>query len=123
MERLPTELLVDIFTWMARSKALTAIHLSKVCRHWKHITDNSPCLFQYIALDDRSLSSHLANRIANFYLARSCGLLFDVDINIVSRDSLLPLLSPFLNHINRRRPCAIAGAKNAPVHSGYFCNT
>ena len=122
MERLPTELLVDIFTWCAHSNALTAITLSKVCRHWKTITDNSPCLFQYIALDDRSLSFHLANRIANFYLARSCGLLFDVDINIVSRDSLLPLLSPFLNHINRWRSCTIGGAKEEAVRFGEFWN-
>jgi hypothetical protein len=120
MERLPTELLVDIFTWCTHSAALTAVTLGKVCRFWKTITDHSPCLFQFIVLDDRSLSFYLANRIANFYLARSCGLPFDVDINIVSRDSLLPLLSPFLNHLSRWRSCTIGGAKEEAVRFAEF---
>ncbi|KAN0123282.1 hypothetical protein V8E52_002614 [Russula decolorans] len=120
MERLPTELLVDVFTWCAHSDALSAITLSNVCWRWKAVTDNSPCLFQYIVLDDRSLSFHLANRIANFYLARSCGLPFDVDINVISRDNLLPLLSPFLNHLNRWRSCTIGGAREEAVRFGEF---
>ena len=120
MEHLPTELLVDIFTWCTHSSALTAITLSKVCRRWKTITDHSPCLFQFIVLDDHSLSFHLANRVANFYLAHSSGLPFDVDINIASRDSLLPLLSPFLNHLNRWRSCTIGGAKEEAVRFGEF---
>lgn len=118
MERLPTELLVDVFTWCTHSDALAAFTLSYVCRRWKTVMDNSPSLFQNIVLDDCSLSSHLANRIANFYLARSCGLPFDVDINITSRDSLLPLLSPFLNHLNRWRSCTIGGAKDEAVSFG-----
>jgi len=120
MEHLPTELLVDIFTWCTHSAALTAITLGKVCLRWKAIADHSPCLFQVIVLDDRSMSFHLANRIADFYLARSCGLPFDVDINIVSRDSLLPLLSPFLNHLSTWRSCTIGGAKEEAVRFGEF---
>lgn len=120
MERLPTELLIDVFTLCTHSDALAAITLSNVCRRWKTVTDNSPCLFQYIVLDDRSLSSHLAIRTANFYLARSCGLPFDVDINVISRDSLLPLLSPFLNHLNRWRSCTIGGVKEEAVRFGEF---
>jgi hypothetical protein len=120
MERLPTELLLDIFTWCAHSTALTALIIGGVCRRWKSVTDHSPCLFQLIVLDDRSLSFHLANRIANLYLARSRGLPFDVDINVMSRDSLLPLLSPFLNHIGRWRSCTIGGAKEEAVRFGEF---
>ncbi|KAI9456152.1 hypothetical protein F5148DRAFT_378735 [Russula earlei] len=120
MERLPTELLVDIFTWCTHSAALTAITLGKVCRRWKAIIHHFPCLFQFIVLDDRSLSFYLANQIANHFLARSSGLPFDVDINIISRDSLLPLLSPFLNHLGRWRSCTIGGAKEEAVHFGEF---
>jgi hypothetical protein len=120
MERLPTELLIDIFTWCTHSDALTAITLCNVCTRWKAITDQSPCLFQFIVLDDHSLSFYLANRIANFYLARSCGLPFDVEINVVSRDSLLPLLSPFLNHLNRWRSCTIGGTREEAVRFGEF---
>lgn len=120
MERLPTELLVNVFTWCTHSGALSPVTLGNVCRRWKTVTDNSPCVFQYIVLDDRSLSFHLANRIANFYLARSCGLPFDVYINVVSRDNLLPLLSPFLNHLNRWRSCTIGGAKEEAVRFGEF---
>ncbi|KAI0247121.1 hypothetical protein BJV78DRAFT_1248019 [Lactifluus subvellereus] len=120
MERLPTELLVDIFTWCTHSAALTAVTLGKVCWRWKAITDHSPCLFQFIVLDDQSLSFYLANRVANFYLARSAGLPFDVDINIISKDSLLPLLSPFLNHLGRWRSCTIGGAKEETVRFGEF---
>ncbi|KAI9443082.1 hypothetical protein H4582DRAFT_1808404 [Lactarius indigo] len=120
MECLPTELLVDIFTWCAHSSALTVVALGEVCRHWKAITDHSPRLFQFIVLDDHSLPSHLANRVANLYLARSSGLPFDVDINILSRDNLLPLLSPFLNHLGRWRSCTIGGAKEEAVCFGDF---
>ncbi|KAH9080681.1 hypothetical protein EDB83DRAFT_2340851 [Lactarius deliciosus] len=120
MECLPTELLVDIFTWCVHSSALTVITLGRVCRHWKAITDHSPRLFQFILLDDHSLPFHLANRVANLYLARSSGLPFDVDINILSRDNLLPLLSPFLNHIDRWRSCTIGGAKEEAVCFGDF---
>ena len=120
MERLPTELLIDVFTWCTHSDALAAITLSNVCRRWKVVTDNSPCLFQYIVLDDHSLSFHLANRIANLYLTRSCGLPFDVEVNVISKDSLLPLLSPFLNHLNRWRSCTIGGAKEEAVRFGEF---
>lgn len=120
MECLPTELLVDIFTWCVHSSALTVITLEQVCRHWKAITDHSPRLFQFIPLDDHSLPFRLANRVANFYLARSSGLPFDVDINILSRDNLLSLLSPFLNHIGRWRSCTIGGAKEEAVCFGDF---
>jgi len=122
MERLPTEVLIDIFTWCNHSAALTAITLGKVCRRWKAITDHSPCLFQFIVLDDRSLSFYLANHVADYYLARSCGLPFDVNVNIVSKDSLLPLLSPFLNHLGRWRSCTIGGAKEEAVRFGEFWN-
>ncbi|KAI0304536.1 hypothetical protein B0F90DRAFT_1625508 [Multifurca ochricompacta] len=120
MERLPNELLVDIFTWCTHSAALSAITLAKVCRRWRVITDHSPGIFQFIALDDHSLPFYLTNHIANFYLARSSGLPFDVDINLMSRDSLLPLLSPFLNHLGRWRSCTIGGAKEEAVRFGEF---
>jgi F-box-like len=122
MERLPTELLVDIFTWCTHSAALTAITLGKVCRRWKAITDHSPCLFQLIFLDDHSLTFNLANHLANFYLSRSAGLPFDVNINVVSKDNLLPLLSPFLNHLGRWRSCTIAGAKVENIRFAEFWN-
>ncbi|KAH9971956.1 hypothetical protein BGW80DRAFT_1317342 [Lactifluus volemus] len=111
MERLPTELLVDIFTWCTHSAALTATTL-----------DHSPCLFQLIFLDDHSLTFKLANRLANFYLARSAGLPFDVNINVASKDNLLPLLSPFLNHLGRWRSCTIAGAKEENIRFAEFWN-
>ncbi|KAI9465632.1 hypothetical protein BJY52DRAFT_1245220 [Lactarius psammicola] len=120
MEHLPTELLVDIFTWCTHSSALTVVTIGEVCRRWRAITDHFPRLFQFVVLDDRSLPFHLANRVANLYLARSSGLPFDVDINILSRDSLLPLLSPFLNHLGRWRSCTIGGAKEEAVRFGEF---
>lgn len=120
MEELPTELLVDIFAWCTHSSALAVVTLGAVCRRWRAVTDHSPRLFQLIVLDDHSLPFHLTNRIANLYLVRSSGLPFDVDINILSRDSLLPLLSPFLNHLGRWRSCTIGGAKEEAVRFGEF---
>ena len=119
MEGLPTELLVDIFTWCTHSSALTVITLGAVCRRWRAVTDYSPRLFQFIVLD-HSLPFNLSNRITNLYLARSSGLPFDVDINILSRDSLLPLLSPFLNHLDRWRSCTIGGTEEEAVRFGEF---
>jgi hypothetical protein len=120
MEGLPTELLVDIFTWCTHSSALIVITLGEVCRHWRAIIDHSPRLFQFIVLDDHSLPFNLANRVANLYLARSSDLPFDVDVIILSRDNLLPLLSPFLNHLGRWRSCTIGGAKEEAVRFGEF---
>ncbi|KAN0139745.1 hypothetical protein V8E53_002407 [Lactarius tabidus] len=120
MEGLPTELLVDIFTWCTHSSALTVVTLTEVCRRWRAIIDHSPRLFQFIVLDDHSLPFNLANRIANLYLARSSDLPFDVDVNILSRDNLLPLLSPFLSHLGRWRSCTIGGAKEEAVRFGEF---
>lgn len=120
MEGLVTELLVDIFTWCAHSFPLTVVTLEEVCRRWKAIIDHSPRLFSFIALDDHSLPFNLANRVANLYLARSSDLPFDVDVNILSRDNLLPLLSPFLNHLGRWRSCTIGGAKVEAVRFGEF---
>ena len=120
MEGLPTELLVDIFAWCTHSSALTVVTLGEVCHHWRAIINHSPRLFQFIVLDDHSLPFDLVNRIANLYLARSLDLPFDVDVNILSRDNLLPLLSPFLNHLGRWRSCTIGGAKEEAVRFGEF---
>jgi hypothetical protein len=43
-----------------------------------------------------------------------------VDVNILSRDNLLPLLSPFLSHLGRWRSCTIGGAKEEAVRFGEF---
>ncbi|KAI0259794.1 hypothetical protein BC834DRAFT_903999 [Gloeopeniophorella convolvens] len=122
MDYLPTELLVDIFTWCTHSAALTAITLGEVCRQWKDIIDHSPRLFQLIILDDYSLSFDVTNRVSHYYLGHSHNLPFDVDITITSRDSLLPLLAPFLNHLSRWRSCTIGGAREEAVRFGEFWN-
>jgi hypothetical protein len=42
MEGLPTELLVDIFTWCTHSSALTVVTLTEVCRRWRAIIRSFP---------------------------------------------------------------------------------
>ncbi|KAI0064177.1 hypothetical protein BV25DRAFT_1823747 [Artomyces pyxidatus] len=122
MAVLPAELMIEIFMYCAHISSIMPLRLAQVCRHWKNIAEQTPRIFQHIVVDDETLSFEVANRLAHLYLERSRTLPFDVSIHVVSRDSLLPLLSPFLSHLRRWRSCIIDGAKVDSVRFADFWN-
>lgn len=116
INRLPTELLIELFATCASSSndasPITPLTLSSVCRLWKEVIYSSPRVWQLISLDDhdeRPVSESLAH--AELWLKQSAPLPFDVELSVESSDSVLPLLSPFLASINRWRHCWIDGVK------------
>ncbi|KAI0317504.1 hypothetical protein OF83DRAFT_1243679 [Amylostereum chailletii] len=112
---LPTELLIEIFTFCAHTSALTPVLLAQVSRRWRDIAHTSPRIYQSVVLDDRLTSLLYSNHVAHIFLHRSQSLPFDVHVHIQSRDALLPILSPFLSHLPRWRSCHVSGAKNESI--------
>ncbi|PSS06589.1 hypothetical protein PHLCEN_2v3647 [Hermanssonia centrifuga] len=108
--RLPVELLIFIFvlcTGGADEVPRIPSTLSRVCRGWHEIVRSSPGVWQYISLDDHSLSASHCQ--ADIWLKFSQFQPLDVHIHLTDIDSLLPLLSPLLSHIYRWRRCTITG--------------
>jgi hypothetical protein len=115
MDMLPVELLTHIAHFCAHQDALTTVFLAHVSSRWRAILSRAPRIYQLVVLDDTTHSPCLANRLAHYYLARSAPLSFDVHLTAMSRDSLLPFLSPFLESLPRWRSCHIGGMKTEDV--------
>ncbi|TFY73216.1 hypothetical protein EWM64_g10796, partial [Hericium alpestre] len=120
MNMLPVELLIDIFIYCAHSAAITPLTLGQVCRRWKAITENDARMFQLIVLDDSKLSLAASNKASHTFLQRSKELEFDVDVQLSSRDSLLPILSPFLSSLHRWRSFTLHGIRHEHIHFHRF---
>ncbi|ETW81755.1 hypothetical protein HETIRDRAFT_317718 [Heterobasidion irregulare TC 32-1] len=120
IDRLPVEILIEIFVYCAHETALTPIILGRICRRWEEITNFSPRIFQWIVLDDSQVTTERSTGLSQTFLLRSRSLQFDVDISISNRDNVLPFLSPFLPHLNRWRSCTIEGNRVEHVHFREF---
>ena len=120
IDRLPVEILIEIFVYCAHETALTPIILGRICRRWEEITNFSPRIFQWIVLDDSQVTTEHSTGLSQAFLLRSRSLQFDVDISISNRDNVLPFLSPFLPHLNRWRSCTIEGNRVEHVHFREF---
>ncbi|KAI0051093.1 hypothetical protein FA95DRAFT_386527 [Auriscalpium vulgare] len=110
MHQLPAELLIDIFIYCAHNDVCSPLTLGQVCRQWRGILQHTPVIYQLIILNDRHQSLLRANQISNIYLERTRSLPFDVHADVHSGDDLLPILSPFLAHLDRWRSCRLGGA-------------
>ncbi|KAI0035185.1 hypothetical protein K488DRAFT_43750 [Vararia minispora EC-137] len=115
MDRLPVELLLDIFFFCVHQDALATVVLSHVSAKWRAILAHTPRVHQLVVLDDAKHSPRIANALAHYSLQRSDPLPFDVHLTVMSRDSLLPFLSPFLGHLQRWRSFHIEGIKAEDV--------
>lgn len=108
--QLPAELLIELFTFCARNDAAAPPMLSFVCRLFREVISTSPRIWQLISLNDISISASHAQ--AKYWMQQSAPLPFDVELNLQSADSLLPLLSPFLHNIDRWRDYSCTGVIN-----------
>ncbi|THH26999.1 hypothetical protein EUX98_g7182 [Antrodiella citrinella] len=111
IDRLPVELLIDIFVTCARDvdgNPLVPLVLSHVCRSWLDILFACPRAWQFLSLTDaRSRSSTNYQSLVWFKYSKALPL--DVRIEVSNVDLLLPLLIPLLPHIHRWRRWHITG--------------
>lgn len=117
IDRLPVELLIEIFVLCAMDPdfdGLAPITIHQVCRGWKDIVVDSPQVWQYPSLNDRRSQNAIRTQ-AQTWLSRSKNLLLDITIQVSNLDSLLSLLLPLLLHVGRWRRCTIKGKLNEDV--------
>lgn len=105
IDRLPVELLIDIFVACARDVdgyPLVPLLLSHVCRTWRDIVLGLPRVWQFLSLNDtRSCAS--TDYQSLLWLKHSKLLPLDVRIEVSNVDLLLPLMVPLFPHIHRWR--------------------
>jgi len=111
IEGLPPELLIEIFACCALIDPLVPLTLRKVSRWWKAITNSSPKVWQFIYLDNKTMSIQCLRTQAEVWLERSVPLPIDVEVNVESPDMILPILSPLLPAIERWRSFRMTGKR------------
>ncbi|KAJ3480686.1 hypothetical protein NLI96_g8171 [Meripilus lineatus] len=108
---LPTELLIEIFTFCARSyhgTPLVPLVLSHVCQLWRQIVFSSPLVWQNISLNDRRSLTSMAYQ-SRIWLTQSKRLPVDIRVEVVNQDLILPMFLPLLREVHRWRRCVIIG--------------
>lgn len=115
VEKLPNEVLSQIFFWCTPTSAdqddlspCAAIHLSHVCKHWRRITLESPRLWTYtrIPIVNQRLEHSVA--LAKLYLERSKMRPIFLDFDFVEDYSyyqpVLPLFERIIDVAKSMRP-------------------
>ncbi|TCD60195.1 hypothetical protein EIP91_010591 [Steccherinum ochraceum] len=111
IDRLPVELLIDIFVSVARQldgSPFAPLLLSHVCHGWRDIVLACPRIWQFLYLKDSKprLSTEFQSLL---WLRLSKQHPLDVRIDLSDQDLLLPLLIPLLPHIDRWRCWHLTG--------------
>ncbi|KAJ3828789.1 hypothetical protein F5880DRAFT_1502862 [Lentinula raphanica] len=110
VEKLPVELLIEIFVLCAAEDSVAPLTLGTVCSTWKDIVDGSPRVWQVIILDDSEKSLATSQSRAKIWISRSAPLQFDLKLNVAEAINILSPLAPFLPVIDRWRQLTITGA-------------
>ncbi|KII90862.1 hypothetical protein PLICRDRAFT_39465 [Plicaturopsis crispa FD-325 SS-3] len=112
---LPVEILIDIFTLCSRDAILAPLALASVCRFWNTTIATSPPIWNHIFVSDwipsgdQTQSISFSRALSEIWLVRSSPLPFDVEVDVGDRDMLLPLLVPFIPHVQRWRRLTVNG--------------
>ncbi|KAJ3769631.1 hypothetical protein FB446DRAFT_706094 [Lentinula raphanica] len=110
VEKLPVELLIEIFVLCAAEDSDAPLTLGTVCSTWKDIVDGSPRVWQVVILDDSEKSLATSQSRAKIWISRSAPLQFDLKLNVAEAINILSPLAPFLPVIDRWRQLTITGA-------------
>ncbi|KAJ3965460.1 hypothetical protein EV361DRAFT_762406, partial [Lentinula raphanica] len=110
VEKLPVELLIEIFVLCAAEDSVAPLTLGTVCSTWKDIVDGSPRVWQVVILDDSEKSLATSQSRAKIWISRSAPLQFDLKLNVAEAINILSPLAPFLPVIDRWRQLTITGA-------------
>ncbi|KAH0832156.1 hypothetical protein J3R83DRAFT_13067 [Lanmaoa asiatica] len=106
---LPPELLMDIFVSSSHSGApLTPLVICTVCKLWRDICVASPRAWQLIIVSKSWRRTSSIKAQAELWIARSDPLPFNVDVELVDFERLLPIMSCFLPHLSRWMNCRIS---------------
>ncbi|KJA16914.1 hypothetical protein HYPSUDRAFT_147019 [Hypholoma sublateritium FD-334 SS-4] len=97
---LPPELLIEIFAYCVFSEPLAPLTLREVCRWWYALVDTSPRLWQTIPLND-AYGDMFPEQQAILWTTRSQPFKYNIELNAIDPQSILPLISPFLSSIER----------------------
>ncbi|PCH40285.1 hypothetical protein WOLCODRAFT_117013 [Wolfiporia cocos MD-104 SS10] len=108
VDRLPPEILLDIFALCAQDPddEYILLSLDHVCQYWRSIVLSSPHVWQHVFLKDKHTLAALRMQ-SSLWLTRSTPLPISIHVALESGDMLLPLLSPLLHHISRWRSCTV----------------
>jgi hypothetical protein len=110
IHRLPTELLIELFTYCCAGDPNAPLNLASVSHLFREVVLSSPRVWQLISLDDHRPTVSASHIKADLWLTRSNPLPFDVELTLQCSDALLSLLSPLLSSVDRWRYCCIHGA-------------
>ncbi|KAF4577151.1 hypothetical protein EYR36_005138 [Pleurotus pulmonarius] len=114
---LPSEVLIEIFTYLAHIDSLSPLTVASVCRPWRSIVFNAPSVWRLITLDSRSRDISALQTHALYWMTKSEPLEFDVEVNVAERDDILLLLSPFLSRLQKRwRSFSLTGPDTLGVY-------
>ncbi|KAJ3828788.1 hypothetical protein F5880DRAFT_1608179 [Lentinula raphanica] len=102
VEKLPVELLIELFALCAAEDSDAPLTLGTVCSTWNEIINGSPRVWQVVILDDSE--------------NRSAPLQFDLKLNVKDADNVLHPLAPFLPVLDRWRRLTITGAFQKCFH-------
>lgn len=108
---LPPELLIEIFANCASNETLAPLTLRRVSKWWRAIINSSPRVWQSVYLDDQAHSIFFLRTQAEIWAQRSMPLAIDVQLNVVSVDLILPMLSPLLPFVDRWRSFSMEGQR------------
>ncbi|KAJ7600483.1 hypothetical protein C8J56DRAFT_847016 [Mycena floridula] len=106
---IPTELLIEIFSFCAAVEPLAPLTLQLVCHLWRDIVQSSPSVWQRVEMHDTKRSISDSHAQAKTWLSLSNPLPFEVSVDVQSPDTILPLLSPFLSDVGRWTSLEITG--------------
>jgi len=109
IDRLPPELLIEIFALCPKDNPLAPLALRKVSKWWREVVNGSPRIWRHIRLDEHALSISRLHAQAEIWIQRSVPLKIDVELNVQSVDLILPILSPLLPFIDRWHSFAMIG--------------
>jgi hypothetical protein len=111
INRLPTELLIELFTFCVANDPIVPLTLASVSHRFRQVVLSSPRIWQLISLDDRRSTISTSHTQVQIWIAQSDPLPFDVALRLQSSDALLSLVSPLLSSVSRWRHFWISGAK------------
>ncbi|KZT19508.1 hypothetical protein NEOLEDRAFT_1077648 [Neolentinus lepideus HHB14362 ss-1] len=108
-DRLPPEIIAEIFVFCAAVSSDSVARIARVCRSWRNIVYDWPRIWFRLFLDQENRPIRKLQMKAEMWANQSCPLNFDVEIKMAHMDMMLAILSPLLQHIDRWRTFNVRG--------------
>ncbi|KAI0081523.1 hypothetical protein K474DRAFT_1656295 [Panus rudis PR-1116 ss-1] len=122
MDRLPVELLIEIFVHCAQGDEkhpFIPLTLSHVCREWRDIAYASPRIWQHLLLDDRR-SRRSTDFHTQWWASHSRSLPLYITLHVSDHDRLIPLILPLFRHLPRWHRFTLTGKVQESIDFSHF---